>query len=703
VRISILIFFCCFIAFPIEAKVQENKQSKFIQFIFQKMDYDKMYFESVIKLKNKGKTSPKLTSKQFAFEVDRASFNLPVLKRFQKEKPAFLKGTPFTLPPIKESYRVYINLLSMLNMFQSFEKKDYATAIKYGEYVVVQKKESVGLTTEKNTADYYVKLFREYYFIMAACNYYLKDDTKAVKWFAGIEADADLKKLKAQISQEKKRKSDSRELRLEELRTKPLAIMDMLNADNDPENDWMTHGITEILTNELVQNTDILIVERSQLKKIYKEFELALQGVTVEENAMKIGEVLNAESLLISSFQKSVNDTFFTFRIVDAKNGQVLESVSGKVAEDEDLFKNIRVIVLELFVKAGWIFPEAAAEVNLSHAPKLKNIRQLIDAKLSMTTRSDEARSLYAEAMKEDPALAGLFEELKTEFKDISATVAVIPFVNVTGNGDDKWMINAIVEAMSNDLPKLNFTVVERTQFLNLLKEKVGQVVFNEDAIKAGKSAGADFLMMGSLFHHRSLLKLNARFVEISTGIVLFSAEADNTEDDLNKALVDLVKNIAENLNRKLSQETIAQLASKKISRSDFKKFTRQQLAKDSMKMADEKKKQERAKNEIANGSGNLPRWPFWTAVGTFSLGLATTVSQFIMLNNDTNNDEVKLRTALGWTGFGLAVLSAGYMIFDSAWQTKLIKEERKKRIQIMPEVTAGKGKGAKITVSGSF
>ncbi|HSW59682.1 MAG TPA: FlgO family outer membrane protein, partial [bacterium] len=426
-----------------------EQQGGFVKFILQKMDYDKSYFESILKMKKEGKKHPRLGVEEFSSETARASFNLPVLNKYLSQKESYLSGTALTLPPLKEGYRVYINLIALLNMFQSFEKKNYDDVLKYGEYIVVQNKESVGLTTEENSADYYVQLFREYYFLMAASHYHLKDDTKAVEWFAKIEADADLQKLKAQINEEKSQAVDSRLFRLNDLRTKPLAVTDMLNADKNPQNDWMSRGMAEVLTNELARNTDILVVERSQLEKVYKEFELALSGVTMESDAVKIGEVLSAESLLVSSFQKSGEGLLFIFRIIDAKNGQVLESVSGEIAENDEMYKNIRSLVLDLFVKAGWIFPEIASDIETVRAPKLANIRELTDARFAMSTKSQEAKALYEKAVKEDPVLAGIFEDLKAEFKDVSATVAVTPFVNVTGNSDDFWMINALVEIMT--------------------------------------------------------------------------------------------------------------------------------------------------------------------------------------------------------------------------------------------------------------
>ncbi len=674
-----------------------EQQGGFVNFILQKMDYDKSYFDAILKMKKEGRKHPRLSTEEFTSETARASFNLPVLNKYVSQKESYLSGSPLTLPPLKEGYRVYINLIALLNMFQAFEKKNYNDALKYGEYIVVQNKESVGLTTEENTADYYVQLFREYYFLMAASHYHLKNDIKAVEWFAKIEADADLQKLKAQINEEKKLITDPKIFRLEELRRKPLAVMDMLNVDKYPENDWMSKGMTEVLTNELIQNTDVLVVERSQLEKVYKEFELALSGVTTEADVIKIGEVLSAESLLVSSFQKSGKGLLFSFRIVDSQNGQVLESVSGEIAKSDDMFKNIRELVLNLFVRAGWLFPEAASEIAAARAPRLTNIRELVEARFAMTTKSQEAKSLYAKAAKEDPALAGIFEDLKAEFKDVSATVAVTPFVNVTGNSEDFWMIEALVEMMTNDLPKLDFTVVERTQFAGLLSEKMGQVISSKDAMKAGESAGADLLMMGSVFHLGKQIKIQARFVEIKTGIVLFTVEAENREDDFSKAVVDLLKNIGENMNYKLSEDVMAKLNSAKISKEDFEKYARQEMAKESLNKSDVEKK-DKAEYEY------LPRWPFWVAVTTFSLSFATAIAQFVIIDKIENHEnERKIRTVFGWTGFGLTVLSAGYMIFDSAWQNKVTKERNKRSVLITPQINMVNGKSAGIIVSGSY
>jgi multisubunit Na+/H+ antiporter MnhB subunit len=95
-------------------------------------------------------------------------------------------------------------------------------------------------------------------------------------------------------------------------------------------------------------------------------------------------------------------------------------------------------------------------------------------------------------------------------------------------------------------------------------------------------------------------------------------------------------------------------------------------------------------------------------AVTTFSLGFATAISQFVIINlnhNDKNNNEEDrhIRDAFGWTGVTIAVVSAGYMILDSAWQNKVTKERNKRSVLITPQINMVNGKSAGIIVSGSY
>jgi TolB-like protein len=713
-----------------EAAPKEGRRSESAirKFILSKMEYDRFYFTQIQEAEAKGKTPANLTRDKFIAETHRAKLNLPVLNKFFSEVEAYKAGRYFALPASKETYRVYTNLLAILNMFLAVEKGEYQVALEYGGHVVISGKETLGLVRDKE-ADYYVELYREYYYMMAASNYRMGRDDEGVRWFVKIEADADLKKLKEKISKEEKPATvDLKALRLEELRVRPVAVMNFKALAKDPDTDWIENGVPEILTSDLIQYTDLVIVERAQLDKLLREIELSQTGVTDEQAAEKAGKMLSAGSVLAGSYKKDGSKILFTFRVIDAQNAQGLDALTVEIPHNDDLFKGVRKGVLDLFVKMGWMYQETAGEILAMQAPKADTIRNLMKARVLRATKSADAKILYAKAIKEDPRLANLFKDLKDEFKDVAATVAVTPFVNVTGLKEDVWMVGAVSESLSTDLPKMKFTVVERARLGELFDEKVmGQVLDNDKVSALVKKAGADFMVMGSVMHQAPQIRLAARFVDLKSGIVMFSVSVDNLKNDFMAALVDLSKSIAKELNEKLSEDTIDKLAGKKMSEEDFKKYVRQQLAKDSLAYAQMKDRGEAPTAEPERPM-DTRRVLFWTAAGGAAAGAALTVLGFsqgaknsndayyydglyFVSNDPTLKEDYKKKrddsagtstmwNAIGFGGVGLAVISAGYLIYDSIAP----REAPATRVEVSPQAFLDPATGATtVGVAGKF
>ena len=90
----------------------------------------------------------------------------------------------------------------------------------------------------------------------------------------------------------------------------------------------------------------------------------------------------------------------------------------------EILVETARRLVVEILDKMAWSDAVFAEEFLTGHAPKAETARALFEARLLMSTKQEEAKALYAKAMKEDPALANLYDDLKAEFTDLAATVA---------------------------------------------------------------------------------------------------------------------------------------------------------------------------------------------------------------------------------------------------------------------------------------
>src|SRR5262249_38630926 len=159
-----------------------------------------------------------------------------------------------------------------------------------------------------------------------------------------------------------------------------------------------------------------------------------------------------------------------------------------------------------------------------------------------------------------------------------------MPPLNVSGVPDDLWMVQGMAETLSSDLPKIGFTVVERQRLAAGFDQKRGGAQLDPESARGmGPQVGAGLVVLGGLLHQKPRLRADVRFVDVRTGVVAATVSVEDGRDDLMQLLVALSTAIARRFNEKLSQETLDQLAAKKMSKEEFERFARQELAKDSL------------------------------------------------------------------------------------------------------------------------
>ncbi len=554
-------------------------------FIFQKMAYDEQYFGRLAKYGEQGRRDPKMSKASFTKELSRARVNLPVLRRFAAEKKAYLdEDKPFTVPGRGALYREYRNLITLLNMFQAHRLGRADDVTRFASRVEIREAKDFG-TVRGERADYYITMYRAYFYLVGSAYYARGQDARAVEWFARLEADANLAKLKDEIAKEEPNEQAQEQLRIEQLRTKPVALLPFANNTGDRGLDWVSSAVLEVLTVDLSRSSDLFLVERAQLDKVMEETVLALGGFVEPGQATKAGALTGAATLLVGALQKQGDGLLVTMRFVEAAGERVLAAAKAPTTTDE-IFTTSRKLVLELFGQLGWQDSFLAEDLLTAHAPTAATARALYEARLLMSTKQSEARALYAKAMKEDPALANLYEDLKAEFKDLAATVAVMPFTSLSGRAEDEWMARGVMEALGTDLPQLDFNVVERTRVEDLLLERTAREAAALDASELqelGQALGANFAVIGSVLHHAPSVRVDARFVDVRTGLIVFATSAENKRDDLNAAIVGLTASIAERFNRPLDDESIDDLLASKLSAEDFERTVREQLSKESL------------------------------------------------------------------------------------------------------------------------
>ena len=113
--------------------------------------------------------------------------------------------------------------------------------------------------------------------------------------------------------------------------------------------------------------------------------------------------------------------------------------------------------------------------------------------------------------------------------RTLSQPVAVMPFKNLNDDAALSWLSKGIAETMVSDLKRTGkVRVVERDQLDRALTEILLQgakPAEDSTAAQVGKLVGAKTMVIGSYQKAGSELRINARFVEVETGVVLDSAK----------------------------------------------------------------------------------------------------------------------------------------------------------------------------------
>lgn len=585
--------------------------------IFTKLQYDLEYFSGVLKLKAAGKRDSRVSKDDWEREVRRANNNVPVLKRLFVERPEHdAKGKSLSLPPRDDIHRVYSNLIALLNMLQAYDRSDFNRVLQMGERVVVSAKTDLGVV-RSDDAKYYLNLYREYFWFMAAAHYRLGHDREAIAWLSRIDTDANVQELKKELAKVDTRSGAER---LNVLYEKSIAVVPLVDLAPAADTGWVGAGFAEVFTTDLQRYTSLTVMERVNIDKVLREVQLSQAGITDEKNAKQVAGLLAAGSLIRGTY-KLVGENFtIVLELVDGDTGRSLAKTEG-TAPKTALFGGAREVLLALLRDVGWLSEDTANELRAARNPSPDTIRSLLEARLLLASKSEQAKELYKKAMKSDPEYAKAFEDMKNKFEGVNPLVAVMTFVNVSGRDEEQWMAFGAAEALTTDLPVIGFTLVERTQLAKVLKEQMlGQVLDEKSAAGLVQKLGADFVVLGSVMNAGRDTRLDCRFVDISTGVVVQTFTASGPTDDFTKTVGRLSAEVAKRFNVKLSEEELAKLAGNKLSRAEFERMAREKLLGERL-VREVAKKEERSSSRV----------PTYLAGAGVVVGAGAAVAGFLM------------------------------------------------------------------------
>jgi TolB-like protein len=91
---------------------------------------------------------------------------------------------------------------------------------------------------------------------------------------------------------------------------------------------------TEKLTHYLVENGELLLVERSRIDQILKEQSLSMTGAVDAGTAAKIGKILSVDAVIIGTIHATERDVEFIARVIQSEKGIILASANEKLITD---------------------------------------------------------------------------------------------------------------------------------------------------------------------------------------------------------------------------------------------------------------------------------------------------------------------------------------------------------------------------------
>ena len=195
-----------------------------------------------------------------------------------------------------------------------------------------------------------------------------------------------------------------------------------------------------------------------------------------------------------------------------------------------------------------------AEKVKLAKEKKIKEKKELeqMEKEIARKNKELEEEKAKLDKLKEKrsdvsklPLGALTYDPSKVTQVGSRLSVAVLPF---SSNDDAKDLTDSVTEKLIIQLVNLRrFRVIERSALDKIMEEqKLGLTGFvdEEAAIKVGKLAGADMIILGSINMQIGFVKVSARGIDTETSVLIVAKEADSGNTNI-ETIENLVEQVA--------------------------------------------------------------------------------------------------------------------------------------------------------------
>jgi adenylate cyclase len=232
----------------------------------------------------------------------------------------------------------------------------------------------------------------------------------------------------------------------------------------------------------------------------------------------------------------------------------------------------------------------------ISVSPESPYYHTYLAAHYFLTGRENEARAEIAKAMEIDPKFsseacrtgqlykdqgylnrlidamrkAGLPEHPPLKMPE-KPSIAVLPFVNMSGDPKQEYFCNGIADQIINSIAKIPYiTVIARTSSFAYKGKSVNAQQIADDL-------GVRYILEGSLQRDNENVRINTQLIDAKTGLHLWAENYDCKLDDIFSVQDEVCKNIMISLQVKLTVGEVARLMADTVNIKAYEKYLQAQ------------------------------------------------------------------------------------------------------------------------------
>lgn len=185
-------------------------------------------------------------------------------------------------------------------------------------------------------------------------------------------------------------------------------------GSNREDFDGLEGGLQQMMITELSQNSDLRVVERTELRRLLDEQDLGASGRVDPSTAARVGRVVGARYVIMGQYVDIFGDVRMDARVVDTETSEIIRTEQVR-ADRSDLYQML--VDLSAQVVTGVNLPSLPVEVREARRARpipAEAITLFSRAQLAADGgQTDRAIQLYRQAAERFPDLTEAREALR--------------------------------------------------------------------------------------------------------------------------------------------------------------------------------------------------------------------------------------------------------------------------------------------------